>query len=92
MKTRNITIVDFVEVGKNLPDGYFSELLEYLNNSDVSFGNNDDTLIRSDNFVTMMEEVVEGMEDNLSNRDIHKVNLVIDFLKKNDDCMVALGS
>lgn len=90
MKTRQIEIVDLVEIGKVLPNSFYSELLDNLNNSVISFGDNDDTLVRSDNFLILIEDTISDSEKDWSNNS--KILSVMDFLNSNKDCFVALGS
>lgn len=90
MKTRQIEIVDLVEIGKVLPDSFYTELLDNLNNSDISFGDNDDTLVRSDNFLILIEDTISDSGKDWSNNS--KVLAVMSFLNSNKDCFVALGS
>jgi hypothetical protein len=89
MKTRNIEVIDLDVLGKALPKNFYQELLEVLNNSCVSYGSNDDTLVRTDNFIDLIQETIDDSKNDwLGNT---AINDVIDFLNKKD-CFVALGS
>lgn len=90
MKTRQIKIVDLVEIGQVLPDSFYGQVLDTLNNSEISFGNNDDTLVRADNFLILIEDTISECEKDWSSNS--KVIKVMDFLNSNKDCFVALGS
>lgn len=90
MKTRFVEIVDLVEIGKVLPNSFYNELIDNINNSEVSFGNNDDTLVLPENFLIFMEDTISDSEKDWSNNS--EVLSVMDFLNSNKDCFVALGS
>lgn len=89
MKTRNIEVVDLDVLGKALPNNFYQELLEVLNNSCLSYGSNDDTLVRSDNFISLIEDAIDDSKNDWLGNEA--INDVIDFLE-NKDCFVALGS
>jgi hypothetical protein len=89
MKTRNIEVVDLDVLGRALPNNFYQELLEVLNNSCLSYGSNDDTLVRSDNFISLIEDAIDDSKNDWLGNEA--INDVIDFLE-NKDCFVALGS
>lgn len=92
MQTRNIEVVDLDVLGKQLPKKFFVQLVEEINNSDISWGCNDDTLVRIDNFISIVEEALESSES-LTRDDTLDIEKLVNELKTlNDSVMVSLGS
>lgn len=61
--TISIQVVDITEIKDAVSHDFFESLMETINMSDISFGNNDDTLIRIPRFIGLVEEAVEDFCD-----------------------------
>lgn len=57
--TISIQVVDITEIKDAVSHDFFESLMETINMSDISFGNNDDTLIRVPRFIELVEEAAE---------------------------------
>lgn len=94
LQKRNVEVVDLNDIGKQVPSTFFSQLIDTLNNSEVSWGTNDDTLVRADNFVGLIEEALEdAVVDNGNDwNDNVDVQATIAELKNlGDNVYVSLG-
>jgi hypothetical protein len=92
MKTRNIQVVDLDVLGKQLPQKFLFRLVEEINNSDISWGSNDDTLVRIDNFISIVEEALESSDSLTRDETLDVEKLVSDLHMLDENIMVSLGS
>ena len=54
-KPRAIQVIDLVDFSKMMCEELYGYIIDALSDSDVSYGGNDDTLVRPCNFVDFME-------------------------------------
>jgi len=57
--TITVNIVDLNDIQNVVDHDFFTTLIDELNNSDISFGNNDDTLVKIPRFIELMNEALE---------------------------------
>lgn len=62
-KPREIQVIDLVDFSRMMCEELYEYLTDALSNSELSYGNNDDTLVRPRNFVDFMETALESYTD-----------------------------